>query len=900
MMPSNSNKAKQDAGRNNLHLAGNSRSNYIVSVVIPTYNDGSTLLPRLSSCLRTTLADPCTEIILVNDGSTDDTLSACQQLADNADNIVVIDKHNGGVGSARNAGIDAAHGKYIAFLDSDDTLLPETLEAAVSFFEEHYDEIDLVTYPMRLYDEKREWPHVREQILTETGVYDLTKLQNAFALITNVNVIVKNNDELPRFREDLLVHEDELFFTNVLLRKQKVGFSKIGAYRYYQRPGSAISTKMHPFYQFEKNIGFWEELFARYDCPVPVYLQASFLNEVNWKLRKDVLLPYHYGEEAFEQAIRRIRALMNRIDDDVIFTSPRADDYYRCFLARQKTSTDLSCLIEQGCIVLKRGEAILLCRNHVDANIVKTRVSEGVLHLEGVLESVLFEWYPTARLFLEIDGTSKIELQLISTLRDYREGHVRTCRFAKFKAAIPLDGSTHASFSISVGNEMIPIRLMFSEKANLDTKNGITSFIAGDYLIAAGGNESSISIAKAPSTRRRMSIWLQNTRNAASQNRKTLAIRCFQRFNKRQKRPLWLYYDRTGVGGDNAYLQFIHDLSKNDGIERYYVSKDNPETLRSLFTENQLKHVLAFASAKHRLAHLNADRIITSYIEHQNWCPFAPKTMRGLADIVHYDMVYLQHGVLHAHMPWKFSIDNRLFDREVVSTQFEVDNLTTNYGFTKDQLITSGMPRYDLVDIAARPQRKILLAPSWRKYLVSEQPGLTFGAKKTAFLESSFWKETKRLLESGVLIELLEEHDYTLDIKLHPIFSVYKDEFEALSNDRIRLVSSVKESDYAAFVTDYSSWVFDFVYLKRSIAYFLPDDEEFAAGLNGYHQLDLPLEDGFGPLCKTADELLSALDRILEQDGSPAPKYARKMDGFFLHYDNNQRDRLYEALMRSR
>ena len=876
-------------------------SNYcIVSAVVPAFNTASSLSKTVESLQRQTLSRDKLEIILVNDGSTDNTLEICHQLAEEADNIVVIDKQNGGVGSARNAGIDAARGKYIAFLDSDDTLLPETLEAAVSFFEEHYDEIDLVTYPMRLYDEKREWPHVREQILTETGVYDLTKLQNAFALITNVNVIVKNNDEPPRFREDLLVHEDELFFMNVLLHKQKVGFNKKGGYRYYQRPGSAISTKMHPFYQFEKNIGFWEELFARYSCPAPIYLQASFLNEINWKLRKDVLLPYHYEDEAFQRAVNRIRALMDRIDDDVIFTSPRADDYYRCFLARQKTSTDLSCLIEKGCIVLKRGEAVLLCRNHVNANIVKTRISEDALHLEGVLESFLFEWHPTASLFLEIDGANKIELPLVSTLRDYREGHVRTCRFAKFKAAIPLGGSMHASFSISVGNETIPIRLMFSEKANLDTRNGIASFIAGDYLIAAGGNGSSLSIAKASSIRKKMSVWLQNTRNAAARNRKTLAIRCFQRFNKRQKRPLWLYYDRAGVGGDNAYLQFIHDLSKNDGIERCYVSKDDPETLRSLFAESQLNHVLAFASAKHRLAHLNADRIITSYIEHQNWCPFAPKTMRGLADTVHYDMVYLQHGVLHAHTPWTLGADNCSFDFVVASTQFEVDNLTTNYGFGKDQLITSGMPRYDSIDIAAKPQRKILLAPSWRKYLVSEQPGLKFEAKRAAFLESSFWKETKHLFESNTLLELLEEHDYTLDIKLHPIFSVYKDEFEALSNDRIRLVDSVKESDYAVFVTDYSSWVFDFVYLKRSIAYFLPDDEEFAAGLNGYHQLDLPLEDGFGPLCKTADELLSALKRILEQDGSPAPEYARKMDGFFLHYDNNQRERLYEALMRSR
>ena len=85
---------------------------------------------------------------------------------------------------------------------------------------------------MRLYDAKREWPHVREQVLDHTGVFDLAKLQNAFALITNVNAVVKNNDELPRFREDLIVHEDEFVFLNHSSSQAKTfGFCKAGAYR---------------------------------------------------------------------------------------------------------------------------------------------------------------------------------------------------------------------------------------------------------------------------------------------------------------------------------------------------------------------------------------------------------------------------------------------------------------------------------------------------------------------------------------------------------------------------------------------------------------------------------------------------------------------------------------------
>lgn len=869
-----------------------------VSVIVPAYNAAGSIPKTVESLLKQTIGQSELEIILVNDGSSDDTLDACNALAANAPNIIVIDKPNGGVGSARNAGIEAARGKYIAFLDSDDTLLPETLKAATDFFDQHYDEIDLVTYPMRLYDDKREWSHVREKVLTETGIYDLTKLQYAFSLITNVNVIVKNDSTLPRFREDLLIHEDELFFMNVVPRKQKVGFCKKGAYQYYQRPGSAISTKMHPYYQFEKNIGFWEELFGRYDDKAPVYLQASFLNEINWKLRKDLVFPYHYSKDTFERAVSRIRALMDRVGDDVIFTSPRADDYYRHYLVRLKPSARLSCSVESGTITLRDGEDVLLCRNHIEADIVKTRIFDSKLKLTGILRSVLFEYVGKPQLFLLVDDADPFELPLFHTLSDFHVGHTRTNTFWKFEADIPFKTCSNVSFSLVSEGFKLPVKLAFSSKANLDTQYGIDSFSACGREIRVGHMRSEIAIANASPLAIAKSR-ASNTRNTLKTNRRAFLIRSLYPFRRRQRKPLWLYYDRGGVGGDNAYLQFIHDLPQNDGINRYYVAREPRTSLDKMFDANQRRHVIDFSSTSHRFMHLDADRIITSYIEHENWCPFTQKSLRGMADIVHYDIVYLQHGVLHAHMPWEFGADNRLFDYEVVSTRFEIDNLVSNYGFQRKQLIASGMPRYDLVDPNTTPQRKILFAPSWRKNLVTEQQGLRFAAKKPAFLESPFWKASKRFLESKALRSLLQTHGYTLDVKLHPIFSVYEDEFRTLESDRVHIVGSVTESDYQVFVTDYSSWVFDFVYLKRAIAYFLPDEQEFKAGLSGYRELDLPLEDGFGPLAKTADELIDSLEGILRRGGSPDARYASRMDGFFLRYDNSQRDRLYEALMAS-
>ncbi|WP_449316501.1 bifunctional glycosyltransferase/CDP-glycerol:glycerophosphate glycerophosphotransferase [Rubneribacter sp.] len=879
-------------------MSPNSHTSIVVSVVIPAHNSADTIPAAVESLRQQTIAPEQLQIVLVNDGSADDTLATCAKLAAEDDRITVVDKPNGGVGSARNAGIEAAEGRYIAFLDSDDTLLPETLEACVAFFDERYDEVDLVTYPMRLYDETREWPHVREQVLTETGVYDLTKLQNAFALVTNVNVLVKNDVSLPRFREDLLIHEDELFFLTILLKKLKVGFCKTGAYRYRQLAGSAIATKMHPFYQFEKNIGFWEDLFAAYPHEAPLYLQASFLNEVNWKIRQDLLFPYHYESDRFQHAIDRIRALMGRVCDDVIFTSPRSDEHYRHYLASLKPQEGLLCTLQEGGFVLRRSNHVLLCRNSVEADIVKTRVADEELHITGILRSVLFQYAETPALFLTVGG-DVVNVPLLPTSHDYHEGRTRTNRFWRFETSVSLSRSTVASLSLSVQGRQLPLRLTFSSRANLDTENGILAFDAGDCLVKADAALPGIRITRRPSATSKAARWLRCTRSVAQRNRKALAMRAALAVRPKRKRPLWLYYDRSGVGADNAFLQFLHDSEMDDGIERFYVTKDDPDAFDAQLSPHQRAHVIGFASPEHRLLHLEADRIVAAYIEHPNWCPFAQKTMRGLADLIRYDVVYLQHGVLHAHMPWKYSADRLLIDYMVVSTRFEEKNLTQSYGFANSQLIRSGMPRYDTIDLDAPSQRRILFAPSWRKSLVAQPPGLAFEAKPAAFRQSSFWRSVELLLSNARLTALLEEHDYHLDIKLHPIFRVYETDFAALSAERIHLVDAVNESDYRIFVTDYSSWVFDFVYLKRAIAYFLPDEQEFRAGLNGYRELDLPLEEGFGPIARTPDELLDALESLLDNGGKPSPPHAHRMEGFFLHYGGGHRERLYKALMES-
>jgi len=97
-----------------------------ISIIIPVYNTEQYLAKCIESVINQTYIN--LEILLVNDGSTDSSLDICNAYASNDSRVVVINKQNGGVSSARNSGLEVATGEYIGFVDSDDFLSPVMYE----------------------------------------------------------------------------------------------------------------------------------------------------------------------------------------------------------------------------------------------------------------------------------------------------------------------------------------------------------------------------------------------------------------------------------------------------------------------------------------------------------------------------------------------------------------------------------------------------------------------------------------------------------------------------------------------------------------------------------------------------------------------------------------------------
>lgn len=336
---------------------------YKATVIVPVYNVERFLRGCLKSLTEQTIGFENIEVVLVNDGSTDNSEAVCREFADKYDNVFLYSKENEGLSKTRNYGLARSHGKYIFFLDSDDKLRADTVKSVTDFFDTVYDEVDLVTYRIiQYYGEKPVIVHYRYRTLTKTGVYDLTDPDNRFITQTNINICIKNRgednllfDTTPNFR-----HEDEKYCCDILREKMKIGFCSDGEYIYNRdNVDSIVSTKFSPENIFDTSMTFYEKLFESFGRFVPTYYQGIVFNDLRWKLKDGKLLPLHLSGEDWEKANLRIDRLLARIEEDTIVLHPSVSEnrlFY--WLLRRPNSHPTVVCTDKGISIVSDGRKL--------------------------------------------------------------------------------------------------------------------------------------------------------------------------------------------------------------------------------------------------------------------------------------------------------------------------------------------------------------------------------------------------------------------------------------------------------------------------------------------------------------------------------------------------------------
>ncbi len=862
-----------------------------ISVIVPIYNVENNLNACLDSLVKQTIDKAEIEVILIDASNTDVSSNICNEYAQKYPYFHVFTVADAECANAKNFGIKQAQGEYIFYLDTNGTYSENVLKDVSDFFDAHYSEIDLVTYKIvPISNGKRKKAHYRYQTLKKSGVYDLNIDENIYISQTAINIAVKNKIDKNVFFDTTATpeQEDQFYCTEVLRDKMQIGFVDSCEYLCENNPHSAFSA-VDSLTLFDTTIKKWEDLFNSCSDVIPKYIQALFANDILCKHQADVLLPYHLDSQDFEESVARIVNLLQKVDNDVILNHPDGTLMNKFYFIKMKYGDKIEFTHDDKLRISASGE-VLYESDSVTVEITKFKIhSNNKLEVCGHLSSPIFTYSDKPELIVRLNG-KLIETELYESSFCYDAAKVKNNKAWGFR--IVLDTAKDISFSLAVllDGRQVDTDISCGEWVSFNKLINRREFVAHNKKFKLTDNRF---VVKNITSKESVSFKTKEMLKYFPKQIKIFIVRLLNLIIPLGR--VWLYHDCKSYDKNNGYSQFIHDFEIKDGVKRYYVVNGSIEDVKKEFTPEQQKYLVQFRSYKHKLLYLASEKVITAFIEKVNYIPFFDDIYKYYMDLFNADVIYLQHGVLHAHTPWKYSYDRLNVTAEVISTHYEIENFTKNYCFPETALIKSKMPRYDFVDVDNNNSRRILLAPSWRKYLIKLAGDGSWIPTPDKFLKSDYYNKTMEFLNSDELRTLLEENDWYLDFKPHPIFSIYNDYFK-ITNPRVNIPDSAAVSDYKVLITDYSSFVFDFVYLERAIVYFLPDYREFKSGLNDYREVDIPFEDGFGQFTQNKDEAIAALTAIIENNGEAIAPFDKRNAGFFFDKEKNSRDRIYDAV----
>lgn len=251
-----------------------------VSVVIPVYNVEKYLRECVDSVLKQTYSSY--EIILVDDGSTDSSGSICDSYLIKDSRIRVLHKANGGLSSARNAGLEIAVGKYVYFLDSDDYITAQTLEKLVETAEKENSDIvffDAVSFADAEDNFKVSQNYIRKHnYKTGKGTAVFSEMQKNDEFHSAVQLMVFKRRFLQKnglVFVDGIYYEDMVFSYSSLCVADIVSHVHLPLYYRRYRPNSIMTSNKNPKHfasftrvyeevkSFSESLGISDEAFAK-------------------------------------------------------------------------------------------------------------------------------------------------------------------------------------------------------------------------------------------------------------------------------------------------------------------------------------------------------------------------------------------------------------------------------------------------------------------------------------------------------------------------------------------------------------------------------------------------------------------------------------------------------------
>ena len=227
----------------------------LISVIVPACNGQDYLENCIHAVENQTYGN--LEVIIVNNGSTDETAAICERLKSEYDNIYVLTLDDAGVSAARNRGIEAAQGSFIAFVDADDRICVDMLQMLYQCILDTGS--DVAGCSFFTWSSEEEWKQDAavetapgERTVGQTYVYNVDKYLREALLCGNSRCWSKlyrrEIFDKVRFSEELTIGEDMLFLIRMLPYVNKIAETDYAGYGYYRNPAGAMNGEFTPRY----------------------------------------------------------------------------------------------------------------------------------------------------------------------------------------------------------------------------------------------------------------------------------------------------------------------------------------------------------------------------------------------------------------------------------------------------------------------------------------------------------------------------------------------------------------------------------------------------------------------------------------------------------------------------
>ena len=887
---------------------------YDFSVVMSVYNVEDYLRDAVESLVGQTVSFSRIQLILVDDGSKDSSGVICDEYREKyPENVMVIHKENGGLSSSRNKALPFVKGKYVSFFDPDDTLPKDTFKKVFSFMEKH-PEVDVSCIPIFLFGNQTGPHHLNNKFEQGTRVIDLSEEENAqYILLSSATAFYrKKAAQKLYFDTELYTAEDAKENLRLLMDNPRLGVVADTRYNYRKHGNSILDkTKITPawYLTYLQRFSKWalDTAEQKFGC-IPKFVQHTVMYDLQWKLQQKKVPEGVLSEQEEKEYYKLLIDTVCRIDDDVILRQKSIWIDMKIWLLAKKYGTgpelkpdrldgqDLELCFGEGAVarvsemktvlefirIDRENSACILEGYHIVCGIKKEDIRPYLLAggkmipCETVNRDRKAAWFHGEKINEVIGFKGTVPL----TDRPLKIGTVLMVR------QFPVKKKNH------VPGQFFPVCTVYKNAYSLKQDRMIT--MEKTYLII--GKRPLLPQLILRECLLSAEIWKKNRLGGRKAVGGRLYYHLLSPFKRKQ---LWIISDRIMKADDNGEALFRYLRKNPPGNTRvvFAVSKKSADYERM----KKVGPCVDAMSFQHKLLHLLCDVNISSHADAVTVNPYDGHcdALRDL--LAHQHFVFLQHGITKDDISGWLNRYNKDISGFITAAGREHESIVNgNYDYPASRIWLTGFPRHDR--LYHKEKNVVTLMPTWRRYLmgkVDSKSGKWIMGKE--FKESSYFQFYDRLLNSSRLLSALEERDCRLQFFPHPNIQTVLDWFGHDSRVVFLPYDTSYREVYAQsrlVITDYSSAVFDFAYLRKPVVYCQFDRDAFFAGEHVYEKGYFDYErDGFGEVTYDLESLIDLIIQYADSGFRLKDIYRKRIDSFFAFHDKNCCRRVTEKIL---